>query len=155
MSDTDTTIVACPHCGRELRRGGGAHEHIRSCLDSPDVRERVRAALTAPGNPGMARTQVTYTAIAQATDAPSREALARRYGSWARACEAFGLRSTRQPTRPNGVSARQCEVRAIAEVDAALEDDAALREYWDGGRGLPVLDTPRRLADGRVAWMVR
>jgi len=32
---------------------------------------------------------------------------------------------------------------------------AALREYWDGGRGLPVLDTPRRLADGRVAWMVR
>ena len=147
----------CPHCGTTFAHSAALRQHERTCLQRPGIEERVRAALENPDAPGVALSVRQYVARTAEYAAPTADTLRRAWGDWPTVCARVGLEPGQRSGPKKGVrrTQAQCEVRAIAEVDAALEDDAALREYWDGGRGLPVLDTPRRLADGRVAWMCR
>ena len=142
-------FATCPHCGRVIRNLG---THEPRCPHNPVVRARTAAALADPEHPGYARSRAAYRGVTSEFDAAGVALLRDYYPTWAAVCEAFGLRVPEQG-RSRRVAAR--EDIAIAETEEALERDAELREYWSGGRGLPVLDTPRQLPDGRVAWMVR
>ena len=147
----------CPHCGREFPPQW-RERHAGMCPRDPAVIVRVRAFLEDPDRPGVARSQPWYDQNAVLRfDLPERKALTRAYGDWRGVCRALGLEpGQRRGTKKGSKGARaSAEARAIAETEEALQRDAELREYWAGGRGLPVCDTPRQLPDGRLAWMVR
>ena len=129
---------ACPHCGRRFAPCSGP-AHTLTCIEAPDMADRVRAA--------------QYNAAGHYT-------LVRAWGpTWADVARRVGLEPGQRAGTKKGTNTREqrtaTELRAIAETEEALQRDAEVRDYWSGGRGLPVLDTPRRLPDGRVAWMVR
>jgi len=147
----------CPHCGRGWLPQW-RERHAAICPHDPAVLARVRAFLEDPDQPGVARAQTWYTQNSPRHGGlPERKALTRAYGDWRGVCRALGLEpGQRRGTKKGSKGARvSAEARAMVETEEALERDAELRAYWSGGRGLPVLDTPRQLPDGRVAWMVR
>ena len=147
----------CPHCGRGFAPGTGPI-HTATCIHAPDMPDRVRAALEDTDNPGVALSVRGYSERAPQFAATSADILARAWGpTWADVARRVGLEPGQRAGTKKGTrdAQRESEARAITETEEALQRDAALREYWSGGRGLPVCDTPRQLRDGRMAWMVR
>lgn len=136
----------CPFCG-SVYAPQNRNAHAASCLADPDVLARVAAALADPDRPGVALTQIAYREVAARDRLPERKTLTGKYGSWPATCRAFGL----EPPQNHVV---RSEPVAIAETEGALERDAALRDYWSGGRGFEVC-SGRALPDGRTAWMLR
>ena len=111
-------------------------------------------------HPGVALSERGYDERAAQYNAAGHYTLVRAWGpTWADVARRVGLEPGQRAGTKKGTNTKAqkeaTEARAIAETEEALARDAELREYWSGGRGLPVLDTPRQLADGRVAWMVR
>ena len=156
---TRLRVYTCPHCGRGFAPGTGPI-HTATCVHAPDMPDRVRAALEDPDRPGYALSVRGYSERAPQYSATSADILARAWGpTWADVARGVGLEPGQRAGTKKGTNTKAqkeaTEARAIAETEEALQRDAELRAYWSGGRGLPVLDTPRQLADGRVAWMVR
>ena len=156
---TRLRVYTCPHCGRGFAQGTGPI-HTATCIHAPDMPDRVRAALEDPDRPGYALSVRGYSERAPQFAATSADILARAWGpTWADVARRVGLEPGQRAGTKKGTNTKAqkeaTEARAIAETEEALQRDAELREYWSGGRGLPVCDTPRQLPDGRVAWMVR
>ena len=148
---------ACPHCGRRFAPCSGP-AHTLTCIEAPDMGDRVRAALEDPDSPGVALSERGYDERAAQYNAAGHYTLVRAWGpTWADVARRVGLEPGQRRGTKRGMKAgrQDAEARAIAETEEALARDAALREYWSGGRGLAVCGTPRQLPDGRVAWMVR
>ena len=147
----------CPHCGTTFAHSAALRQHERTCLQRPGIEERVRAALENPDAPGVALSVRQYVARTAEYAAPTADTLRRAWGDWPTVCARVGLEPGQRSGPKRGVrrTQAQCEVRAIAEVDAALEDDAALREYWDGGRGLAVCSVREIDGGRRVAMLLR
>ena len=150
---------ACPHCGRRFAPCSGP-AHTLTCIEAPDMADRVRAALEDPDSPGVALSERGYDERAAQYNAAGHSTLVRAWGpTWADVARRVGLEPGQRAGTKKGTNTKAqkeaTEARAIAETEEALARDAELREYWSGGRGLPVCDTPRQLADGRLAWMVR
>lgn len=147
--------VACPHCGAEFN-ASAARNHIPACVHRPGMVERVRAAMEDPDNPGVAISARVYRVRVGDRDLPTLRSMLRAWGgSWQAVCAHVGLAPGRRSGYEPGTyqSDEQRGIEALAEVEAALEADAALREHWRT-RGLDVCGA-RRLPDGRTAWMVR
>ena len=156
---TRLRVYTCPHCGRGFAPGTGPI-HTATCIHAPDMPDRVRAALEDPDNPGVALSVRGYSERAPQYGATSADILARAWGpTWADVARRVGLEPGQRAGTKKGTNTKAqkeaTEARALAETEEALARDAELRAYWSGGRGLPVLDTPRQLPDGRVAWMLR
>lgn len=141
----------CPHCGRAFNNGRHIALHIAACMDSPNVRARVLAALADPDLAGRARTSTAYEAIAKEVGAPSRSTLMLNYGNWGDLCADFGLLSpyrSRQgrleESAPAGVNAKIAVARRLRLAAEAAEME----------RGLPVCGC-RLLPNGDIAWMLR
>ena len=152
-----TNIYGCPHCGRGWLPQW-RERHAAICPHDPAVLARVRAFLEDPDQPGVARAQTWYTQNSPRHGGlPERKALTAAHGgTWRGVCRALGLEPGQSAGFRAGthVTRRTAEARAIAEVEEALIYDRGVRSWvWD--RGLTVLDTPRQLPDGRLAWMVR
>mgnify|MGYP001182321238 CR=1 FL=1 len=76
----------CEHCGMESRSLGS---HRARCLGNPDVWEAVRKALD--DGRGVIVTNARYRAL-QSQQPVSDTTLRKRFGTWARVADAFGLR---------------------------------------------------------------
>jgi hypothetical protein len=146
--------ATCPHCGRTLHPLDT--RHATTCIHRPGVRELVTRLMERPGAPGDARSTREYAQAAIAHNAqpgyglraPSQRALEEGLGGWRNVCAWVGLQYTRSARGSADV-----EEAALAEVAAAMEADACLRESLRT-RGLPVVRV-RELPDGRVACELR
>ena len=130
---------ACPHCGRRFAPCSGP-AHTLTCIEAPDMADRVRAALEDPDSPGVALSERGYDERAAQYNAAGHYTLVRAWGpTWADVARRVGLEpGQRAGTKKGSKGARvSAEARAIAETEEALERDAELRAYWEG-RGLPV-----------------
>lgn len=137
--------VQCPHCGGLMGHPNLAR-HVHICLDNPEVRARVRAAMINEDG-----TTAHYQAYAARTntrdDLPSVRVVSRRFGGYDHALEALGLppppadyRRKAQQKRP--VSRAEQEA-CFAELDAAMEQYIAwVKEVNRAEKyGLPLHDT--------------
>lgn len=151
-----TDAYACPHCGATFTQAGAHRQHTNRCVFRPGVEEIVRRALEDPDHPGVALSVNRYCDRAPEYGAPAETTLRAAWGGWPAICARVGLRPGQAsgPKRGFRQAAVQREAQAIADVAAAVEADAEVCA-WVWGRGLTVLDTPRVLPDGRLAWMVR
>mgnify|MGYP001171484753 FL=1 len=152
------TLVSCPYCGNKYK-AQIAHRHIGVCIKRPDMCDLVRSIMDADGSGvGCALRDYQQRAIAHnarqgyGLRAPSTQALRNAFGVWANVLAWLDLAA---PARATQTAAQrdEREAVAIAEVAAALEADAELRESLRT-RGLPVVRV-RELPDGRVACELR
>lgn len=134
-------LIICPHCGRQMQDAA----HPDRCVAHPDLREAIMAALEDPDRPGHAVRVAVYARRAAETGAPDEMRLRNAFDNWSGVCRFFGLAYRSKADK---------EQRAIAEVEAALEADAALREYLDS-RGLAVSRVREIDGGRRVACMLR
>ncbi len=159
-------LIPCPHCGEKF----GSNKlpaHVRTCIDAPDIREAVAAALES-STPGVGIFADEYRAISSELGIPSRSTIMMRYGTWSEVLAAFGLRSPRPDTPrtySDKCSARvtlaQREAAAIAAVDKMTEEArhniAINYEVEHTFNGYRVRDLPGVYVNGKpcVAVMLR
>lgn len=145
--------ATCPHCGRTTSSHEGLTQHARRCERNPDVRAAIMALLPDPDNPGRARAQQEYDALAKAHRTTRAETLVQKYRSWTNVCTALGLLPDVR-CRTNGSVDRYAK-----EIDAENRDVGALvrhvradlanpglpvgRVRVVGGNGVPVVRTQR------------
>ena len=146
----------CPHCGETFCLSGLLmHEPV--CVARPDAPARVRAALEDPARPGYAVGVMAYRQRAAELGATSHPTLLEVFGDWGLVCAWAGLKPSKDrppKARVAVVQRRDNEAAAIAEVEAALEADARLRESLHT-RGLEVCAVREIDGGRRVACMLR
>ena len=154
-------MATCPHCAREVP-ARMAEMHSSVCAQRPEMKARTLAALES-AVPGEGVKMSVYDRHAKQRGVPPVSTLLRNYGgTWAAVLDSFGLtvpddarkrRPARTPAQQR-MTAKQREDAAIADVAAMdVEVRAVLAGEFD--RGLTVMDRPRQLSDGRLAWMIR
>ena len=146
----------CPHCGATLSLSG-LYMHEPVCVERPDMRARVREALEDPARPGYAIGVMAYRQRAAELGATSHPTLLEVFGDWGLVCAWAGLKPSKDrppKARVAVVQRRDNEAAAIAEVEAALEADARLRESLHT-RGLEVCAVREIDGGRRVAYMLR
>lgn len=159
--------IPCPYCGALFGNNKHPH-HVRTCIDSPTVREAVAAALQGT-TPGVGITAEEYRDKSPGLGIPSRSTIIRRYGNWDAVLASFGLkpphRNAPRVFVPDLVRRRMTsaerEAAAIQDVDAmSANARAVLASEYDAAHtlhGCAVRDLPGVTVGGRpcVAVMLR
>lgn len=147
-----TEPLTCPHCGRIVMSGSSWHKHLRACDRNPGMYSAILELLTDPGDPGRARPQREYDALAKAGRVTRAETLVQTYRTWTEACAAFDLLPDVHHRRNGNVDRYAAEIDA--EIAHARHMVRVARAEW-ASQGLPVCGVREIDGGKRVAWMVR